>query len=57
MKSEAKIGILVQNGRIAIKSEIKGLSQAELALLIVQIELLRDDLKSKFGKGVRKIEE
>lgn len=55
--SEAKIAIILKDGRIAIKSEIKRLSQAELAMLILQIELLRDDLKFKFTKGVRKIEE
>ncbi len=54
--SEAKIAIMLKDGRIVVKSEIKGLSQAELAMLIIQIELLRDDLKLKFGKGVRKVE-
>lgn len=57
MTTEAKIAIMVQNGKIVVKSQIKRLSQAEIAMLVLHLGLLRDDLKLKFAKGVRKFEE
>ncbi len=53
----ARIAIVLNDGKIAIKSQIKSLSQAELSLLIIYIDLLRDDLKELFKKGIKKIEE
>ncbi len=52
-----KIGIMLKNGKIAIKSQLRNVSQSEIALLIIHLELLRDDLKSNFKKGVRRFEE
>lgn len=56
MEREAKIGIIMKDGKIVVRSQIKSLSQAEIALLIGHLELIRDDLKEIFKKGVKKIE-
>ena len=55
--SEAKIAIMLKNGKIAIKSQLRGMSQAEIALLITHLELLRDELKSNFKKSIRRLED
>ncbi len=52
-----KIGIILKDGKIAIKSQLRDVNQAELALLITHIELLRDELKSNFKKSVRRLED
>ena len=54
---EAKIAIMLKDGKLAVKSQIKSLSQAELSLLITSLNILSDDLKELFKKGVNKIEE
>ncbi len=54
---EAKIAIMLKNGQMVIRSQIKSLSQAELALLITHIGILKSDLKEIFKKGIKKIEE
>ena len=46
----------MKDGKMVVKSQIQSLSQVELALLIGHIDLLRDDLKEIFKKGVKKIE-
>lgn len=56
IEREAKIGIIMKDGKMVVKSQIQSLSQVELALLIGHIDLLRDDLKEIFKKGVKKIE-
>ena len=53
---EAKIAIMMKNGQIVIKTQIKSLSQGELGLLIGHIDLLKDDLKELFKKGLKKVE-
>ncbi len=57
MNSEAKIAIVLQDGKIVIKSQIKNLSKGELALLIQHLEMLKDDLKDIFKKGFKRFEE
>ncbi len=54
---EAKIAIMLKDGKLAVKSQIKSLSQAELSLLITSLNILSDDLKELFKEGVNKIEE
>lgn len=50
-----KIGIMLKNGKIAIKSQLREVSQLELSLLLTHIELLRDELKSNFKTGVKRL--
>ena len=52
---DVKIGIILKNGKIAIKSQLRDMSHTELALLITHIELLRDELKSNLKKGIKKL--
>ncbi len=54
---EAKIAIMVKNGKIVVRTQIKSLSQPEIALLIVSVSILHDDLKELFKRGIKKIEE
>jgi hypothetical protein len=56
-KREAKIAIMLRDGAIAVKSQIKNLSQGDLALLITHIDMLKEDLKELFKKGVKQIKE
>ncbi len=53
--SDAKIAIMLKNGKIIVRSELKEVSQAELAMLIMHLELLRDELKLNFRKGVKEL--
>ena len=54
--TEAKILIGLQNGKIGISVQIGKITQAELAMIITHLELIKDDLKLRFTKGVKKVE-
>ena len=53
--SEAKIGIILQNGKIAVKMNLKDVNQGEISLIITHLELLKSSLLSKFTQGLKKI--
>ena len=54
--TEAKIGIALKNGNILARVQIGKINQAELAMLINHLEIVRDDLKLKFRKGIKQID-
>lgn len=54
--SSAKIGILLENGKIAIKMELKEVNQGEISLLITHLEILKQTLLSNFAKGLKRVE-
>lgn len=58
--SKATIGIILKNGRIGVSIRTEGISQGELAMLITNLELLKQkflaDYKKSgkaFGEGVK----
>lgn len=56
METSAKIGIAVKNGNIGVRVQLQNLTQAEVAMLITHLELIKDDLKLRFIKGIKKVE-
>ena len=56
METAAKIGIGLKNGKIGIRVQMGNITQAELAMLIEHLDAIRDDLKLKFRRGIKKIE-
>ena len=56
-QKEAQIGIMMKDGKIVVRSQIKNLNQAEIALLIEHLDMIQSDLKEIFKKGVKKIED
>lgn len=52
---QAKIGVILKDGKIAVKTMFKEVSKGDLSLLITHIDLLKQELLSNFKKGVKKI--
>ncbi len=55
--SSAKIAIVLNGGKIMIRSQIKDLPPAELALLITHIDMLSSELKEQIKKIIKRHEE
>lgn len=55
--SNAKIGILVKDGKIVMKVQIEKLSQSELSMLINNLDILKTDLLLKFKQGTKRVED
>ena len=51
---EGKIGIIVKNGKVAIRVKIGAITQDELAMLITNIELIKLDFLSTYKKSLRR---
>ena len=54
--TQAKIGVGIQNGQLATRIQIGKITQAEVAMLIVHLDIIKDDLKNRFKMGVKKLE-
>ncbi len=55
--SMGKIALLLENGKIAMKVDIKKISQAELSMLISHLEVIKNTLLGKYAQGLKKVEE
>lgn len=53
----AKIGIVLKNGKIAISYKMEGVSQGELSLLVINLEILKQNLISEYKKNLKGIDE
>ena len=51
--SEAKIGIVLKDGQIAIRIQMEKVSQGELSMLITNLEILKQRLIADYKKAVR----
>ena len=51
--SEAKIGIVLRNGQIGVSIQIKDVSQAELAILATNLEIIKQRLISNYKKSMK----
>ena len=51
--SEAKIGIILKNGKIGVSMQLKGVSQSELAMLITNLDLLKQGLLLNYKKSMK----
>ena len=56
METSAKIGLGVKNGKIGMRVQLGALTQAEVAMLIEHLDIIRDDLKLRFRKRIKKVE-
>jgi len=48
MNKGAKIGIVVENGKVNVRSEIGILALGELSMLITQLEIIAHELRTKY---------
>ena len=55
-KGEARIGIVLKNGQVGVKTQVGMITQSEISMLIVHLELLRDHFKFIYQKGVKQLE-
>jgi len=51
--SEAKIGIILKDGRIGVSIQMEKVSQGELAMLVTNLEILKQRLISDYKKAVK----
>lgn len=49
----AKIGIVLKDGQIAIRIQMEKVSQGELSMLITNLEILKQRLVDDYKKAVR----
>ncbi len=55
MNTEAKILIGVKNGKLMAEVQIGKLTQAEVSILFLQLDLIKDDLKERYKRGIRRL--
>ncbi len=55
METSAKIVLGAKNGKIGMSVQIEQLTQAETAMLIEHLDIIRDDLKMKYRASIKQI--
>jgi len=51
---QAKIIILVNEGNVITKTTLKNLTQAEMGMLLSDLELMRQDLLSRYKLNIKR---
>jgi len=53
MNTAGRILIGIQNGKVATEIRFGKITQAEISMLITTLDLIKDNLKIKFRRGVK----
>lgn len=53
--SKGTIGIILKDGKIAISYKMENVSQAEVAMLITNIEILKQRLITNYKKNLKRL--